>query len=58
MEKFREVDLNNGSGIATVADLRASSLSAVTKDQADQRSQNYHQDPLLWHTMLAQVFYI
>ncbi len=39
---------HNGPGIATVADLRASSLTTVTKDQAEQRPQNYHQAPLLW----------
>ena len=38
----------NGPGIATVADLRASSLSAETKAHAEQRPRNYHQAPLLW----------
>ena len=37
----------NGPGIATVADLRASSLSHATKAHAEQRTQNYHQAPLL-----------
>jgi hypothetical protein len=34
-------------GIATVADLRASSLSTATKAHAEQRPPNYHQAPLL-----------
>lgn len=47
----------NGTGIATVADLRASSLSAETKAQAEQRTLNYHLAPLLlaipcYHTYL------
>ena len=48
----------NGPGIATVADLRASSLSAETKTQAEQRTQNYHLAPLLWlyHVMASISF--
>jgi len=34
--------------IATVAEMRASSLSTDTKAQAEQRPQNYHLAPLLW----------
>ena len=48
LRKLSVWSISNGPGIATVPELRASSLSAETKTQAEQQPQNYHQAPLLW----------